>query len=65
MNRCAYHEEEFQFAGLSIGETRWRVCGFRGWESLRDGASTEWKAKWWWKAFHPEHVERALVISPQ
>ena len=54
MNMCGYHEEEFQIAGLSIGEMRRGVYDFRGWELLRDGASTEWKAEWWWKAFHVE-----------
>ena len=57
MNRCGYHEEEFQFAGLAIGEMRRGACGFRGWESLRDGAPSDWKAEWWWKTFHSEQVE--------
>jgi hypothetical protein len=57
MNRCGYRDEEFFFSqGFKFPFMRRGACGFRGWRSLRDGASSEWKAKWW-KVFHAEQAE--------
>ena len=44
LNRCDYHEEEFQFAKLSVHEMRWGLFGCVR-RSLRDGDPTLWKAE--------------------